>query len=271
MEILKPNVTFSPVGFCIYCGTKQGRFTDEHIIPFGLGGTLILPKSSCRACAAKTAATEQTIQRMILGPFRIRFGLPTRRKKERPSELELLVSRDGQISKKLVPISEFPFVYHTIKLPSPRVLLGLPPAERIDAETVVVMSNEAIAKYASKPGQYFSPGVLEPIVFCRFLAKIAHSFAVGRLGHDHFRPLLLGAVLGAPEFLIADLFQFIGCGREIKATPFSDPTLKALHICSTRSEEVGTTKYVVVSIQLFSFLATPTYDVVIGECQGPQS
>jgi hypothetical protein len=39
---------YSPVGKCIYCGkveTAQHRLTDEHILPSGLGGDLLLPKS----------------------------------------------------------------------------------------------------------------------------------------------------------------------------------------------------------------------------------
>jgi len=68
LEILKAIATFEAAGHCIYCGTKQGPLSDEHIVPFGLGGTLVLPKASCKACATETAKLEQVIQRMMLGP-----------------------------------------------------------------------------------------------------------------------------------------------------------------------------------------------------------
>ena len=47
-----------PLGNAIYCGTDtlpEGfqRFTDEHIIAFGLGGNLILHEPSCRRCQRK--------------------------------------------------------------------------------------------------------------------------------------------------------------------------------------------------------------------------
>ena len=245
--------------------------TDEHVIPFGLGGTLVLPKSSCRACAAKAALLEQTIQRMILGPFRIRLGLPTRRKKERPSELDFYVTRQGTISKKLVPISEFPLVYHAAKLPPPRTLLGLPPTERLDYEMVAIMDSKVVAEHLRHDGEGFSPGQFEPISFFRFLAKIGHSYAIGRLGADHFNPVLCDIVLGKPEILIADLFQLIGGGPRIKDATYEDPTLRTLHAMSTRSEVRSGCRYVIVSVQLFSFLNAPTYDVIVGEYKTSQA
>jgi hypothetical protein len=269
MEILAPDLTFSPVGHCIYCGKNEGQMTDEHVIPFGLGGTLVLPKSSCPACSAKTAALEQTIQRMLLGPFRIRLGLPTRRKKERPTKLDFFVMRRGQVSKKLLPVSEFPLVYHTAKLPPPRILSALPVADRLDYEMVAIMDAEVMAKHAGKAGQGFSPGQFEPLVFLRFLAKIEHSYAIGRLGTHHFRPVLPDIILGNPEVLVSSLFQLIGGGPEIKPNPNSDPELRTLHLLSTRSDNRTGPRYVIASVQLFSFLNAPTYDVVVGEYQGP--
>jgi hypothetical protein len=43
----------SPVGYCIYCQATD-ELTNEHILPFGLSGTAVLPKSSCKACAKIT-------------------------------------------------------------------------------------------------------------------------------------------------------------------------------------------------------------------------
>lgn len=41
---------YQPVNVCIYCG-GTGALSDEHIIPFGLGGRWVLPKASCAECA----------------------------------------------------------------------------------------------------------------------------------------------------------------------------------------------------------------------------
>jgi hypothetical protein len=265
IEILKPNVTFSAVNYCIYCNATDVQLTDEHVIPFGLGGTVVLPKASCKACAGKTAALEQTIQRMILGSFRIRMGLPTRRKKERPTELEFYVSRGSRVTKKLIPIAEFPLVYHAAKLPAPRILLGLPPTDRLDYEAVAIMNKDVIDEHLNKPGKGFSPGVFEPIIFFRFLAKIAHSCGVGRFGAHSFKPALPDMILGKPDVLINSCFQYIGGGMPITIPKYEDSTLKTLHALDTRIAVVGGARYAVVSIQLFSFLNAPTYDVIVGQ------
>ena len=45
-------------GECIYCGAlaKDVELTDEHIIPYSLGGEAIILDASCKACAATNAA-----------------------------------------------------------------------------------------------------------------------------------------------------------------------------------------------------------------------
>src|ERR1700733_7626443 len=83
------NHFYDPVGSCIYCGRTTlphgvDRFTDEHIIPLGLGGTRILPEASCVKC-------QRTINREIETPilfhewqrFRDKHKFPTRNPKAR--------------------------------------------------------------------------------------------------------------------------------------------------------------------------------------------
>ena len=49
------DIRFTPVGRCIYCGgTKSADdspLTDEHIIPAGMGGRLVLPTPRARNAA----------------------------------------------------------------------------------------------------------------------------------------------------------------------------------------------------------------------------
>src|ERR1039458_9151362 len=35
------------IGRCIYCGTTEGRLSDEHVTPYGLSGRLVLVDASC--------------------------------------------------------------------------------------------------------------------------------------------------------------------------------------------------------------------------------
>ncbi len=75
---------FGPVNRCIYCGADDCRLTDEHIVPFGLGGTAVLKKASCIPCGVITGKFEGVVQRGIFGDYRILRDMPTRNKKERP-------------------------------------------------------------------------------------------------------------------------------------------------------------------------------------------
>ena len=83
---------YPPVGRCIYCGDTE-QLTIEHIIPYGLGGRIELPESSCRKCCKVTSVFEHTCLRTMYGPLRLLYDLPSRRKKKRPKTLQLKVKR----------------------------------------------------------------------------------------------------------------------------------------------------------------------------------
>jgi len=80
-------------GECIYCGARAGdvELTDEHIVPFSLGGNATIIDGSCRRCAKETAEIEQEIGRRVLWDFRTHTGEQTRRPKERPKVLPFTV------------------------------------------------------------------------------------------------------------------------------------------------------------------------------------
>lgn len=72
-EVMGQDPFYIPsVGECIYRDrgepAHQGPLTDEHIVPFGLGGTGVFREASCKACAKVTAKFEGVVQRTILGP-----------------------------------------------------------------------------------------------------------------------------------------------------------------------------------------------------------
>lgn len=78
---------FHPVGECIYCGGREG-LSDEHILPYGLGGRMVLPSASCRQCATITGRFEGAVLRGSMREARAVAGYPTRRPRERPTEIE---------------------------------------------------------------------------------------------------------------------------------------------------------------------------------------
>lgn len=145
------SITYKPVGRCIYCGASGGKLTREHIIPFGLGGSWVLPDASCKVCAAITAKVEQFCLRPMLGRFRIQMKLPTRRPGERPDALPLeIVRADGSLDSKPLPIEEHPITCIGFDWAAPRLLGGKPPKNTFEGRLIVRYA-EPIAISSSTP------------------------------------------------------------------------------------------------------------------------
>lgn len=108
---IQPARTYDAVGYCIYCGSTD-QLSDEHVIPLGLGGRLVLPRSSCSRCSSKTSKLERTCLRTMYGPLRLLYGLPSRRKNSRPEALQLKVKKTEQSEWEYVPVVQerYPFL-----------------------------------------------------------------------------------------------------------------------------------------------------------------
>lgn len=103
---------YPSLGMCIYCGSKD-NLSDEHIIPFALGGNLIFQKASCPDCAKLTSDFELTCLRTMYGPLRLLYGLPTRRPNKRPPKLPLKVKyspNETEWQTTLVDQKKYPFL-----------------------------------------------------------------------------------------------------------------------------------------------------------------
>ncbi|MBY3382541.1 HNH endonuclease [Rhizobium laguerreae] len=75
-----PDQWLKPVGFCIYCGERKGVFTNEHIVPFSLGGNIILPQASCDECQKHINAFETQVATETYISFRSAQRYPSRTK-----------------------------------------------------------------------------------------------------------------------------------------------------------------------------------------------
>ena len=74
---------------CIYCGRRNVLLTDEHVVPFFIGGKHVISKASCLMCANITKKFEQDVARDLWGEARASYNAPTRRKKERAKSFVL--------------------------------------------------------------------------------------------------------------------------------------------------------------------------------------
>src|SRR6266853_1676428 len=92
---------YGSVGRCIYCGATRYSaaevrpLSDEHIVPEGLSGTLVLPRASCRRCAKTTGQIEGSVLRNLLWAPRTLLKMKTKRPKERPTHFSAAVKIGG--------------------------------------------------------------------------------------------------------------------------------------------------------------------------------
>jgi len=98
---------FPPVGYCIYCGSTDD-LRDEHVVPLALDGTLILPDSSCKACADMTSRLDLEVLRGFMLAARTVAGFATRRPKNRPTRFELDAEIQGTMQTRWLRAKDFP-------------------------------------------------------------------------------------------------------------------------------------------------------------------
>jgi hypothetical protein len=196
--IYKDPKTFPAVGRCIYCPSTE-HLTDEHIVPFGLGGRLILPKASCRACSEITKKFEQRCLRGILGPLRLRMNFPTRHPKDRPTHLDVVRSNwDGTSTPLAIPLEDHPQHLFLIKLVPPGIMRGAQPDTHVEYMPWLATNPSDFERFTEKYGGFGIRGPKKFWIhqFVQMLAKIAHSYAVADKGLDAFEPFLLPLIIG---------------------------------------------------------------------------
>jgi len=192
---------FAPVERCIYCGARERKLTDEHIVPYGLYGRSVLPAASCRECAdIINREIEEPLMRGSLLAIRQFFNMPTRkRNKPRPTHQNVtLRTREGVERTVRVPIDKAPTYVFGFSLPVAGYLAGRPEVEEIYVRGEAVCTNPSVTREAAKAAEGEALKLLEidQQAYMRFLAKIAHGFTVGFAGVDAFEhrlpPLILG-------------------------------------------------------------------------------
>jgi hypothetical protein len=254
-----PPVIYSAVGRCIYCTSDSDRLGDEHIVPYALNGTQVLPLASCPECAKITSYLDGFISREVFWHVRTSAGMRTRR--TLPTKFPLtLIFADGHKEEIMAPAHAHPASLLLPKFASPTMLSGEQPDGNFRFTTVRFQrTSVALDELVKARGAVDSEIALsiKPRQFSRVLAKIAHSYAVAQLGLDGFRPLLLDLI---HKRNVEKAPELIGC--ETQTPPAASGVVHELSLLPNRC-------YVAVRIRLFAStsvdgVAMPVYLVVAG-------
>ena len=208
---------FDPANACIYrcsgCVGCEAGLTDEHVLPYGIGGNIVLPKSSCPNCATITGRVEQALLRGHWWPLRRVLGLRSRRSRQQPDSFTATRESSAGIEEVQIAAEDYPGWIH-LEFDPPSILRGVvstnpPAAQRMyfkfySEASITQPTRELIWLPGSQ--NLSVPVNLEVDDVVRFLAKVALSYAVGRRGVDAFedcyvRDIICGQTNGATTYI----------------------------------------------------------------------
>lgn len=272
---------FEEARLCIYCGSQKyalnrAKLGDEHVVPEGLGGQLILPWASCQRCEVEINRYEQFCQKDMLLAFRAKENLPTKRLKDRPKELPAYRAQGAELVSVMVPIEEYPLGLMIPKFPSPELLRPHPLRKspintwhlhpKGEFSDRLVQTKTGGMERLVQSGEWIvRGGHTKDDRYAGMLAKIAHSYAIGELGLGGFVPLLWER--GSLEDKFSRHLLLGGIDPELADLP-SDTR----HPLSLRLEEHSGTEFWIVYLRLFADLGWPAYRCIVGPKLGqPQT
>lgn len=172
------------VGECVYCGATDS-LSDEHIVPFALGGSIILPDASCRDCAKITSLFELRVLRGFMHRARTTGRFPTRRPRERPSTHVVTLLRDGLPIETEVPAEQEPGLLQLPLFAPPQFFSGI-----VTTQGVIVRGIETLYFGINPKAFTESQGAsglrqtdnLDVTSFARMIAKIGYCYICATLG-----------------------------------------------------------------------------------------
>lgn len=249
---------------CIFC-QASATLTDEHAIPFGLGGRIVLKKATCEECRVETGRVEQRLLRGLWRPYRHYLGLSSR-SRDFPDRYPVKVLfATGVVAEAFVPASQYPLTlfydFHKAAILEGRVDETTPAAPQIFMKQIRPLVEwvwiDGERRNVRHPDRIEFPTQFAVDDFCRVLAKIAHCLAIHRRGVDCCSEFYL------PKFITGSadgvLTYVGGCSTEL-----IKPRLPGTSVHGFLNRRVG--EHLVVNLQLFREIGDlpPIYEVVVG-------
>lgn len=257
-------------GYCIYCGIDDGQLTDEHVIPRGVNGHILLRRSTCKIHQAMTSAIEGDIQSAqrngLLADIRAITGMRSYKKlHQRSTQVKFtFVGHDEREFKKKVPISEAQALHHMPVFVPPRFMASRRPLPNDNVLSVNAVANNMVGphveQFIKQHGARAIRGEFRIPMnsFLRYLCKIAYGVHFVHHGSfDRSESPALALLLGDRS----DFGNWFGSIAEDLEVP--GERLHRIEMTEIRSPTGDVCDAVLIS--LFNRLAPCTY-VVITRC-----
>ena len=235
-------------------------------MPYGIGGTLKLPQSSCVSCAEITSKVERTVLRGELRPVRVFRALQSRTKHaSAPKTYPLVVVRDGVEETVELPLNKYPILVPFPEFSPPRFAVGATSKAGIDVAGIVTVSFGVNPDSVLRELQAstIKPQVTtHPAEFARMLAKMAYSMAAatGALSRLKRPSPIRGVILGTNTHI----GDYVGT----LAYPLAAHVDQLHRVVVLPDNNSG---QLVADVQLFSDSYAPRYGVLLGELSGGPS
>ncbi|MGE5564766.1 MAG: HNH endonuclease [Parcubacteria group bacterium] len=265
--------SLGPVGHCIYCFKRSPSvvLSDEHIIPDGLAGDLVLRLSSCDECASKTCSIETHFLREVLQFARAVVGVQSRKRKSARRTIRVTLNDGPEPSDRELPIDgQAPFILPFITTDAlPGILRGGFPTEEPRLRLSLFGAkdwNLTGQQWLGANGTFRWAHRLHAGIVGQALAKIAHAYACAKLGADTFTPFLT-------EYIRAKEPPFDGYHLGSYSSHDQMDCLHYLDIQLTRARRWAGAGYVeetlyVVYLRLFAHQPSPSFLIVVGRPKG---
>ncbi|WP_148293026.1 HNH endonuclease [Comamonas sp. B-9] len=251
---------FEAVGECIYCGSTD-NLTDEHVVPYGINGDMLLPKSSCLACNKITSKFEQIILKGIMQDARNVGGLKTRNKKSRSKTVNFkIIKKDESVEELVLPINDAVAFLHVPVYTDANYPYGGVPGKgaQINGLEIVKFGRDLEPFLVSRDAIGFAGHVrIDANAFGKMLAKIAYSFYIGEKGvFSRSESPALALIKGE----VTETSNWVGSSF----VPISNEKPIGLHRIAIQTVNLKNGSQVdLVLIQLFAMAKTCTYEVVV--------
>lgn len=252
----------SPLGRCLYC-ERTDSLSEEHVIPFGIGGRFIIPAASCPACSTVTSEFERRVLRGFMAAARAVAGFPTRRPKERPAAIPVTVTHFTGSATHLVPVEAATALLPLPLFEVPGVLASRNPGGDIlliGHETIRFGIDPAVMAGALEAEEIVLQGSWDIVSFARMLVKIGVGFASAACGPLPLEDVPLLGFLQTGD--TREVSHWLGSAHVAVSPGLEGATHTAVLRVSDHPTDAST-RLVSVQIKLFANSGAQGYEVVV--------